>query len=152
MPRTRKKASQTGDAARAYRYPESDLAARPEIGAQAHFKQAKPPTTWRFNSSLAPELHWDGQNPAREIAEQLIEQLADDGIRAAELAAQPASKERDTEISNLKARIADDLFGFQERPLADQVLKAYEHRDRWVNRLLTATFDYCEINPVGTRS
>ncbi len=30
----------------------------------------------------------------------------------------------------------DNLFGFQERPLADQVLRAYEHRDQWVNRLI----------------
>src|SRR5204863_1075898 len=28
------------------------------------------------------------------------------------------------------------LYGFQERPLADQLLRAYEYRDNWVNRLM----------------
>jgi adenine-specific DNA-methyltransferase len=29
-----------------------------------------------------------------------------------------------------------DLFGDPQRDLADQVLRAYEHRDRWVNRMI----------------
>jgi adenine-specific DNA-methyltransferase len=29
-----------------------------------------------------------------------------------------------------------DLFGDPEHPIADQVLKAYEHKDQWVNRLI----------------
>jgi adenine-specific DNA-methyltransferase len=181
--------------AQSYRYPDADLAARPEIGAQAHFKQAKPPATYRFDSSLAPELQWDGQNPARETAEALIKEIADCGLRLADLAIQPASSKRDQEIANRKSQIADlqtrlrgisgpflnwsgkaerlsfdvpslplfiherlstkailetlkghkrdkqddfldALYGFQERPLADQLLRAYEYRDNWVNRLL----------------
>ena len=33
-------------------------------------------------------------------------------------------------------QVAMDLFADPERPLADQLLKAYEHRDKWVNRML----------------
>jgi len=29
-----------------------------------------------------------------------------------------------------------DLFGDPNRPIADQLLKAYEHRDKWVNRMI----------------
>lgn len=29
-----------------------------------------------------------------------------------------------------------DLFGDPQHPIADQVLKAYEHRDQWVNRMI----------------
>ena len=29
-----------------------------------------------------------------------------------------------------------DLFGDPEHPIADQVLRAYEHKDKWVNRLI----------------
>ena len=29
-----------------------------------------------------------------------------------------------------------DLFGDPHHPVADQVLKAYEYRDKWVNRLI----------------
>jgi adenine-specific DNA-methyltransferase len=46
--------------AQSYRHPEADLPARPEIGAQAHFKKTKPPSTYPFDSSLAPSLEWDG--------------------------------------------------------------------------------------------
>jgi adenine-specific DNA-methyltransferase len=46
--------------AEAYRHPEADLPARPEIGAQAHFKKSKPPTSYRFDSSLAPAMEWTG--------------------------------------------------------------------------------------------
>src|SRR5439155_2287387 len=29
-----------------------------------------------------------------------------------------------------------DLFGVPQRPVIDQVLKAYEYRDKWVNRMI----------------
>ncbi|MBM3878335.1 MAG: site-specific DNA-methyltransferase [Verrucomicrobia bacterium] len=194
MPRPRKHAAPTRDA-QTYRHPEADLAARPEIGTQAHFKKAKAPASYRYDSALAPELCWDGQNPGRETAERLIAEIADCGLRIADLAKLPASKQRDSEIANLKSEIADarrrlrglsgpflnwsgkaerlsfdvptlplfvherlstkailetlkghrrekqddflnNLFACHDRPLADQVLRAYEHRDRWVNRLI----------------
>ena len=76
MARPRKAASIPKDA-QSYRHPDADLLARPEIGAQAHFKKAKPPANYRFDSSLAPELRWDGQNPAREQGETLLAAASD---------------------------------------------------------------------------
>jgi adenine-specific DNA-methyltransferase len=70
--------------AQSYQHPDSDLPARPEIGAQAHFKTAKPPANYRFDSSLAPALEWDGQNPSRERAESLIKEMSDSGLKIAE--------------------------------------------------------------------
>ena len=84
MPSPRKRSAPPKEAL-SYRHPEADLPARPEIGAQAHFKKAKPPATYRFDSSLAPALEWDGQNPARETAEALIAQLSDFGLRVSDL-------------------------------------------------------------------
>ena len=55
MPRQKKTSTPVKDAA-SYRHPEADLPARPEIGAQAHFKKVKAPAAYRFDSSLAPEL------------------------------------------------------------------------------------------------
>src|SRR5438067_6644048 len=52
-----------------YQHPEADSPMRPEVGTQAQFKKKKPPQTYRFDSSLSPELEWDGQNPAREQGE-----------------------------------------------------------------------------------
>jgi adenine-specific DNA-methyltransferase len=80
MPRPQKTTAPPKDA-ESHRHPEADLPARPEIGAQAHFKKTKPPTLYRFDSSLAPELQWDGRNPAREVAEALIAELSDQALR-----------------------------------------------------------------------
>jgi adenine-specific DNA-methyltransferase len=56
-----RKTSPTPKKAEAYRHPDADLPARPEIGAQAHFKKVKPPAKYRFDSSLAPTLMgWPG--------------------------------------------------------------------------------------------
>ena len=61
MPKPRKSAPARTADAKAYAHPAADLAARPEIGTQAHFKKAKPPTTCRFDSSLAPDLQQWGR-------------------------------------------------------------------------------------------
>ncbi|MGI8604945.1 MAG: site-specific DNA-methyltransferase [Verrucomicrobiales bacterium] len=178
-----------------YRHPTADLASRPEVGAQSHFKKSKPAAKYQFDSSLSPALDWDGQNPARETAERLIAEIADCGLRIAELAKQSDSPERDKAIQSLQSAIRDgkrrlaalsgpflnwtgkaerlsfevptlplfvherlstkailetlkshkrdrqddfldSLFAFQERPLHDQILRAYEFRDNWVNRMM----------------
>jgi hypothetical protein len=61
----------------AFGHPTADNASRPEIGTQARFTLKKPAQTYRYDSSLAPTLEWDGQNPAREEAEALIRQILD---------------------------------------------------------------------------
>ena len=204
-----RKSSPTPKKAESYRHPDADLPARPEIGAQAHFKKSKPPAKYRFDSSLAPDLNWDGQNPAREQAEKLladgINEAADlgkhlaalkkintDGLPAKEVKAlketvaalEKALGGNREALQRLKAMsgpflnwsgkaerlsfdvptlplfvherlsttailetlkghkrdkqddFLDALYGFQERPLADQLLRAYEYRDNWVNRLM----------------
>jgi adenine-specific DNA-methyltransferase len=50
---------------------------RPEIGTQPQFRKKKPPTTYRYDSSLSPALNWDGQNPGREIAEWLLRLISE---------------------------------------------------------------------------
>jgi adenine-specific DNA-methyltransferase len=34
---------------------------RPDIGTQARFQKKKPPTTYRYDSSLSAALDWDGR-------------------------------------------------------------------------------------------
>lgn len=74
MPR-RKKAAPTD--AEFYKHPESESLLRPDVGTQAQFRKKKPPKTYRYDSSLAPELQWDGQNPAREEGEKKIAAVND---------------------------------------------------------------------------
>jgi adenine-specific DNA-methyltransferase len=187
MPRPRAKPKPAADP-KAYAHPAADLAARPEIGTQAHFKKAKRPTEYRFDSSLAPELCWDGENPPRELAESLLDALAKaaDALAAAQDAAareghlatardllrrlralsrpflnwSDKAERLSFEVPTLplfvherlstKAIIEtlkghkrdkqesflDALFTSPERSLVEQTLRAYEHRDAWVNRLI----------------
>ncbi len=65
-------ATQTGS----YKHTEPKALLRPEIGVQNYAasqgKFKRGPTKYRYDDSLAPELAWDSQNPARERGEALI--------------------------------------------------------------------------------
>ncbi len=176
-----------------YRHPEAESPLRPDVGTQAQFKKRKPPVAYRYDSSLAPALNWDGQNSAREQGEAAIKEIldldtspvdnaasADEAKKAARAALSKAKAAAErlkrlgkpfldwtgkaerlsfdvptlplfvherlstkAIIETLKshekqAAQADmfDLFGDPKRSVADQVLKAYEYKDKWVNRLI----------------
>ncbi len=161
-----------GRRAESYGHPDATSPMRPDVGTQAQFKKKKPPATYRYDSSLSPELGWDG-SPAREQGEALIaaiqgaKSLEDAKAAAADLKAMSrpflnwaGKAERQSfdvptlplfvhERLSTKAIIETltghkrdqqvslfDLFADPRHPVADQVLRAYEHRDRWVNRLI----------------
>jgi adenine-specific DNA-methyltransferase len=67
-----KKAKSAEKSVEPYRHPEAKLITRPEVGTLPQFKKKKEPATYRYDSSLAPELVWDGENSAREMGEWLI--------------------------------------------------------------------------------
>ncbi|MBI3005308.1 MAG: site-specific DNA-methyltransferase [Ignavibacteriales bacterium] len=156
-----------------YRHPEATSPLRPDVGTQAQFRKKKPPKQYKFDSSLSPELNWDGQNPSREEGEMLIRQILD----AKEIGEAKSAAERLKALSKpflnwagkaerlsfevptlplfvherlstkaiietLKGHKRDkqidmfDLFGDPRRSVADQVLKAYEYPDKWVNRMI----------------
>ncbi len=85
----RKTASQTSTSASpeneasAYQH-EAEAVQRPDAGIEAQFSHHKPPKSYRYDSSLAPELSWD-ENADRSFAEWLIN-----------LAVEAASKGKDT--------------------------------------------------------
>ncbi|GGD87056.1 hypothetical protein GCM10011515_03170 [Tsuneonella deserti] len=49
---------------------------RPDVGVEAQFSNKKAPKTYRYDSSLAPELAWD-ENSERDFAEWLLGLIAD---------------------------------------------------------------------------
>jgi adenine-specific DNA-methyltransferase len=73
MPKQKKSAPKLAPTAE-YRHKEEALA-RPDVGTQPQFKKKAPPKTYRYDSSLAPALDWDGQNPAREQGEALLREV-----------------------------------------------------------------------------
>jgi adenine-specific DNA-methyltransferase len=74
--------------AEGYAHHEATNPMRPDVGMQAQFQRKKPPVTYRYDSSLAPALDWDGQNSARELGEWLIVQI-DEASRLAQAAIPP---------------------------------------------------------------
>src|SRR5262245_32299271 len=165
--------SRTTKQAKSYQHPTAESVLRPDIGTQAQFRKKKPPQTYRYDSSLAPSLEWDGQNAAREEAEALIQKVLDantlEEAKSAVAKLKAVSKpflnwagkaerlsfdvptlplfvherlstkailetlkghKRDRQLSLL------DLFGDPQHPIYEQVLRAYEHKDNWTNRLI----------------
>jgi adenine-specific DNA-methyltransferase len=179
---------------RRYEHPQ-EATARPEIGAAPRFKAKAPPVTYRYDSSLAPELDWD-TNPARETAAFLLRCIEDSAALPAphefpeprELKGADGSplvrigglqdavatlKRMQTPFLNWTGKAErqsfdvptlplfvherlstaaiiktledhrkrpdqgemDDLFGDPRMPLSRQV-DAYQHRNKWVNRLI----------------
>jgi adenine-specific DNA-methyltransferase len=188
---TSKSAAATREAE--YRHPEAETPLRPDVGTQAQFRKKKPPAMYRYDSSLAPALDWDSENPAREQADAAIREIldldtavidgaatADDAKKAARmaLAKAKAAAERvkrlgkpvlnwtgkaerlsfdvptlpvfvherlstmaviETLKSHEKRTAQSDMFDFFGDPkhsIRDQVLRAYEYKDKWVNRLI----------------
>src|SRR5215204_1476074 len=189
-----------------YKHPESESLLRPDVGTQAQFRKKKLPQEYRYDSSLSPELQWDGQNPSREEGEQCIAraigQLAQARKRIAETDLQAllrGNTDVDPELllqliledvnvasdalhelkamsgpflnwagkaeqlsfevptlplfvherlstkailETLKGHTRDrqhdmfQLFGDPQHSVTDQILGAYEHTDRWVNRMI----------------
>jgi adenine-specific DNA-methyltransferase len=200
MARRGKKQTSFDARTESYSHPDATLIARPEAGQQSRFKKKKPKATYRYDSSLAPEMNWDGQNPAREHGEWLIACIeeaaklaaskppftfpeprhftsADGRITATVTGLADATEQlkrlsqpyldwsgkaerlsfdvptlplfvherlsTQAIIETLKSHRKDagqasmfDLFGDPQRPLADAITKAYEHQDKWVNRLI----------------
>jgi len=203
MPRRKKTAPSDAEF---YQHPESESLLRPDVGTQAQFRKKKPPQTYRYDSSLAPELQWDGQNVAREEGEQRLatatdqlaeirKKLSDTEIQKLVAENPNLSKEAvlrlvagnleqaDEALRELKAmsgpflnwagkaeRLSFDvptlplfvherlstkailetlkghtrdrqsdmfqLFGDPQHSVTDQILRAYEHTDKWVNRMI----------------
>ena len=201
-PKTGRLAPQTAE----YRHKEEALA-RPDVGTQPQFRKKAAPKTYRYDSSLAPALDWDSQNPAREQGEALIAQLersitamreklarlpstsgtrehlersrgaggegdllaelqsAEEALRKLKALSTPflnwAGKAERLSfdvptlplfvherlstraiLETLKGHRADkqidmfDLFADPQRSIHDQVLRAYEYKDNWVNRMI----------------
>jgi adenine-specific DNA-methyltransferase len=64
--------------AESYEHPEAIIANRPDIGTQASFRKKKPAKNYKYDSSLAPALEWDGVNAnIRERGEELIREILD---------------------------------------------------------------------------
>lgn len=82
---------------------------RPDVGVETQFSNKKTPRTYRYDSSLAPELSWD-ENPGRDFAEWLLGLIADaaeegENTVFAEPQVWRGTEERFTSLSQCIARL-----------------------------------------------
>lgn len=82
---------------------------RPDVGVEAQFSHRKPPKTYRYDSSLAPELAWD-ENGERPFAEWLLNLVAEAAEKGeATVFAEPqvwqGTEERFRSLSQCAARL-----------------------------------------------
>lgn len=113
-----------------YRHPESSAPIRPDVGTQAQFRKKKEPATYRYDSSLSPALDWAGK------AERLSFDVPTLPLFVHERLSTEAILETLKGHSQGCQPDMFDLFGESDLPIHDRLLKAYEHRDGWVNRLI----------------
>ncbi len=109
MARSRKTASKSPTRAETYAHPEATSLLRPDVGTQAQFRKKKPPTKWRYDSSLSPALDWDGSNAAREHGEWLLRMIED----AASLPA-PHAFDRPREYRNGRNELVATVAGLRD--------------------------------------
>jgi len=187
--------SKTTRRVESFRHPKAKLVLRPEVGVQAQFKKKMPAKEYRFDSSLSPELNWDGQNPTREYGQWLLAMIeksaalppphqfkdpvefkdASGRIHAKAIGLHDAidqlkrlekpflnwagKAERlsfkvptlplfvherlstKAILETLKGHKRDkqmdlEMFGDPQHSIHDQALRAYEHQNGWVNRMI----------------
>lgn len=88
---------------------EKEAVQRPDVGVEAQFSNKKAPKTYRYDSSLAPELAWD-ENGERDFAEWLLGLIADAADKGestvfAEPQVWAGTEERFTSLSQCAARL-----------------------------------------------
>jgi adenine-specific DNA-methyltransferase len=92
----------------AYKHPQETVQ-RPDVGVEAQFSNKKTPKTYRYDSSLAPELAWD-ESAQRAFAEWLLTLIADGAEKGepavfAEEQVWKGTEERFTSLSQCVARL-----------------------------------------------
>lgn len=117
----------TAGLAEAYRHSDAELATRPEIGTQAQFRKKKPPKTYEYDPSLSPSLQWAGKAERLSFDVPTLPMFVHERLSTSAILETLKRHRRDQQESL-------DLFGDPKHSVADQVLRAYEHRDQWVNR------------------
>ena len=113
-----------------YAHPEAGALLRPDVGTQAQFRKKKPPATWRYDSSLSPALDWAGKAERLSFDVPTLPLFVHERLSTAAILETLQGHTRDRQVDMF------DLFGESDLPIHERLLKAYEHRNGWVNRLI----------------
>ena len=113
-----------------YAHPEAGALLRPDVGTQAQFRKRKPPATWRYDPSRSPALDWAGKAERLSFDVPTLPLFVHERLSTAAILETLKGHTRDRQVDMF------DLFGESDLPIHERLLKAYEHRNGWVNRLI----------------
>ncbi len=132
MPAKKKRTSRAGQgrSAGSYAHPEASALLRPDVGMQAQFRKKKPPATYGYDSSLSPALDWAGKAERLSFDVPTLPLFVHERLSTAAVLETLKGHTRDRQVDMF------DLFGESDLPIRDRLLKAYEHQNGWVNRLI----------------
>jgi adenine-specific DNA-methyltransferase len=129
-----RRGSGAGKVAERYTHPDQTSPMRPDVGTQAQFRKKKPPKTYRYDSSLAPVLEWDGQNGSRELGEWLLDAIG----RASALKA-PHDFAAPEEFKAPDGRVVVTMRGL--RDAVDQLKRLSKPFLNWTGKAERLSFD-----------
>src|SRR5579884_3273273 len=84
----------------------------------------------RLKALSRPFLNWTGKSERLSFDVPTLPLFVHERLSTKAIIETLTSHKRDKQQTML------ELFGDPERPIPDQVLRAYEHRDKWVNRMI----------------
>ncbi len=114
--------------AESYDHKEAESLLRPEIGLQAQFKQKKAAVKYQYDPTLDPQLQWAGKAERTSFEVPTLPLFTHERLSTKAILETLKGHTRDRQMQM--------LFADPDLSITDRILKAYEHKDRWVNRMV----------------
>ena len=127
------KKPKTGPEVQPYRHPEATTLLRPEVGTQDRFRNKKAPQAYSYDPSLSPQLMWAGKAERLSFNVPTLPLFIHERLSTKAILETLKGHRRSDEE---QLSLVENLFGDPRHSEADQLLKAYAHSDRWVNRMI----------------
>ena len=114
--------------AETYDHKQAESLLLPEIGLQAQFKQKKAAVKYQYDPTLDPQLQWAGKAERTSFEVPTLPLFTHERLSTKAILETLKGHARDRQMQM--------LFADPDLSITDRILKAYEHKDRWVNRMV----------------
>ena len=111
-----------------YQHKQAESLLRPEIGLQAQFKQKKAAVKYQYDPTLDPQLQWAGKAERTSFEVPTLPLFIHERLSTKAILETLKGHARDRQMQM--------LFADPDLSITDRILKAYQHKDRWVNRMV----------------
>jgi adenine-specific DNA-methyltransferase len=112
-----------------YEHVDADALVRPDVGLQPEFKQKRSPAKYQYDPTLDPQLIWAGKAERTAFEVPTLPLFVHERLSTKAILETLKGHKRDKQMEL-------QLFADPQLSITDRLLKAYEHRDKWTNRLI----------------